>query len=184
MGFEVPIRHILSPTLSIDMVQRVLQWEGQKRCFGRKRQGPHGREMLLKWNFNGIYFGEEKMKTKEDKRMVKLAFFQNCHFWTRPLYPLESPSKKLRIHFLVHGGSSWSTFGLHLVRAHRLCQLIFSKNRIMKSDHEKKPPSMVRLHGPSCKPTLGLLWISALVGHEFQSRTRQRLVWRISWKMN
>jgi hypothetical protein len=35
--FEVPKRHILRPTLSIDMVQRVLWWERQKRDSGRKK---------------------------------------------------------------------------------------------------------------------------------------------------
>ena len=37
--FEVPKRHVLRPKLSIDIVQRVLQWERQKRCSSRKRQG-------------------------------------------------------------------------------------------------------------------------------------------------
>ena len=38
LKFEIPKIHILRPTLSIDMIQRVLQWERQqKRCFGRKK---------------------------------------------------------------------------------------------------------------------------------------------------
>ena len=40
MEFKVPKRHILRPTLSIDMVQRLLQLERQNMCFGRKKQGP------------------------------------------------------------------------------------------------------------------------------------------------
>jgi hypothetical protein len=40
MEFEIPKRHILRPTLSTNMVQRVLWWERQKRYYGRKRQGP------------------------------------------------------------------------------------------------------------------------------------------------
>jgi hypothetical protein len=40
MEFEVLKRQIIRPTLSIDMVQRVLRWERQKRCSGRKEQGP------------------------------------------------------------------------------------------------------------------------------------------------
>jgi hypothetical protein len=40
MEFEVPKRHSLRPTLSFDMVRHVLQWERQKRCSGRKTQGP------------------------------------------------------------------------------------------------------------------------------------------------
>ena len=39
MEFEVPKRHILRPTLSIDMVKRVLRRERQKRCSSRIRQG-------------------------------------------------------------------------------------------------------------------------------------------------
>ena len=37
--FEVPKGHLLRPTLSTDMVQRVLWWERQK--------GHYGKEMLL-----------------------------------------------------------------------------------------------------------------------------------------
>jgi hypothetical protein len=40
MEYEIPKGHILRHTLSIDMVQRVLQWERQKRCSSRKRDGP------------------------------------------------------------------------------------------------------------------------------------------------
>ena len=50
------------------------------------------------------------MKTREDKRMVKLEFFS---FKTTLLGHV---SKSKHIHFLVHGHSSWSTFDLHLVR--------------------------------------------------------------------
>ena len=38
MEFEVPKRHISRPTLSVDMVQRVLQWE---------RQEAHGKENVV-----------------------------------------------------------------------------------------------------------------------------------------
>ena len=104
--FEVPKRHILGPTLSTDMVKRVLRWERQSRCYGRKRQGP----IADKYYCNGFwmnYFWEEKMKTKEDKnngQTFKIALFELI--W-----------KKKHIHFLVRGHSSWSTFGLHLVRS-------------------------------------------------------------------
>ena len=37
----------LRATLSIDMVQWVLRWERLKRCFGRKKAGAHGREMVV-----------------------------------------------------------------------------------------------------------------------------------------
>ena len=39
MVFEGPQRHILRPTLSMDTVQQVMQWERQKMCSSRKRQG-------------------------------------------------------------------------------------------------------------------------------------------------
>ena len=50
------------------------------------------------------------MKTREDKRMVKLDFFSFKisfigHIIIKLVYSL-----------LMHGHSSWSTFGLHLVR--------------------------------------------------------------------
>ena len=49
------------------------------------------------------------MKTREDKRMVKLEFFSKQLFWG--IY-----KKKSTHSLLVHGHTSWSTFGLHLVR--------------------------------------------------------------------
>ena len=50
------------------------------------------------------------METREDKRMVKLEFFFKTTLFGHIL------QKNQHIHFLVHGHSSWSTFGLHLVR--------------------------------------------------------------------
>ena len=52
-----------------------------------------------------FFSAEEKMKRKE---WSKLGFCQNCPFWTYV-------QKNQRIHFWVHGHSSWSTFGLYLV---------------------------------------------------------------------
>ena len=70
MKFEVSKRQILKPTLSIDMVQWVLWWERQKSCSSiKKRQGPMVEKCFYK------FFLEEKNKTREDKRMVKLDFF-------------------------------------------------------------------------------------------------------------
>ena len=35
------------------------------------------------WKFDEIVYGEEKMKTREDKRVVKLDFnFQDFPYWT------------------------------------------------------------------------------------------------------
>ena len=50
------------------------------------------------------------MKSREDKRMIKLDLLINCLFWTYSI------NKNRRIPFLVHGHSSLSTFNLHLVR--------------------------------------------------------------------
>ena len=44
--FKVLKRHILRPTLSIDMIQHVLQWERQKRCFGRRRHEPMAKKLM------------------------------------------------------------------------------------------------------------------------------------------
>ena len=82
MEFEVPKWPNFKPTLSTLMVQWVLQWEKQKRCSNSKRQGCMAKKCwynhFFGWN---LFWGEEKMKTREDKRMVKLDFFsQNCLF--------------------------------------------------------------------------------------------------------
>ena len=45
--FKVPTRHILRPTLSTNMVKRVLQWERQKRCYARKKARAHGTKVML-----------------------------------------------------------------------------------------------------------------------------------------
>ena len=75
MEFEVPKRHILRPTLSTDTVQRVSQWERQKRCSSRKRQGPMTKKYCYSKFLMNSFYGEEKMKTRDDKRMVKLDSF-------------------------------------------------------------------------------------------------------------
>jgi hypothetical protein len=41
MVFGVPERHIRRVTF---MMQRVLRWERQKRCYDRRKAGVHGRE--------------------------------------------------------------------------------------------------------------------------------------------
>jgi hypothetical protein len=62
--FEVPKNHTLRSKLSTDMLQRVMQWERQKRCFGGNMQGP----MAEKYYYNKClmkFFGEEKMETND-----------------------------------------------------------------------------------------------------------------------
>ena len=66
MEFKVPKKHILGPTLSTNMVQRVLRWERQKKCYGRKKQGLMA-ETYYYIFFNEILLGEEKMKIKKTK---------------------------------------------------------------------------------------------------------------------
>ena len=102
MEFKVPQRQILRPTLSTNMVQRVLRWERQKRCPGRKRQWP----MTKKCNYSDYYYyiiiilfyleGGDKMMTREWSNLIMV--FENCPsqayintfiFWCRviPLGP-------------------------------------------------------------------------------------------------
>ena len=77
MEFEIPNRHILRPTSSVDMIQRVLRWERQKRCYGRKNSRAHDRENCSIQILIHSFGGEEKMKTKEWSNLV---FLQKCSF--------------------------------------------------------------------------------------------------------
>jgi hypothetical protein len=55
---------------------------GKRSALVEKNRGPWQRNDV-RINFNEIFFGEKKMKRREEKRMVVLAFyFQNCPFWT------------------------------------------------------------------------------------------------------
>ena len=121
----------------------------EKWCSDRKKQGP----MTKKYRSNKLlmnFFGERKMKTEEDERMIKLDFFQNCPFWTY--------IKNINTFtFCVHGHSSWPTLSLHLVKGPKTLEIIiFREIRPWKLDHQvgpwkKRPSSMVRLHGSWCK---------------------------------
>ena len=106
MEFKVPKIHILRPTLSFDMVQRVLRWERQRRCSSSKRQGP----MVNKFCYNkvlmNLFFGgrkyEDKVKTRW--RQEKTKEWSNFKFSKFPFLNV--------IHFWVHGrslGSIWFT---------------------------------------------------------------------------
>jgi hypothetical protein len=57
-------------------------------------------------------FGKENMKTREDKRIVKLDFL---FFSKLPSWSTHKEKNIYHIHFLVHDHSPWSTFNLHLV---------------------------------------------------------------------
>jgi len=63
MEFEISKRHTLKPTLFTIMVQQVLWWERQQRCYDRKRQGSLARNIVI-INTNEIILG----KKNEDKR--------------------------------------------------------------------------------------------------------------------
>ena len=89
---------------------------------------------------------------REDTRMFAFEFFQNCPFWTY----IKDISTFI---FLVHAHSSWFIFSLHLVRGPKTLQIDFfkgsyRKSQTMKSDHGKRPSSMVQRHGPWYKPAL------------------------------
>jgi hypothetical protein len=79
MEFEVSNKRILRLMLSNDMVQWVLQWERQKRCSCRKRQGP----MAKKCYYNKLIMIFFRGREDEDKIMVKHDFFfKMANFWT------------------------------------------------------------------------------------------------------
>ena len=65
MEFEISKRHILGFTLSIEMVKWVLRWERQKRCSGKKRQGPMAEEYYYNKVLMNFYL------KNEDKRRLK-----------------------------------------------------------------------------------------------------------------
>ena len=61
MRFEVPKRCILRPTLSTDIVQHVLRWERQNKCYGRKKARARGREILLHVEIScNTFWGKER----------------------------------------------------------------------------------------------------------------------------
>ena len=76
MEFEVPKRHILRPTLSIDMLQRILQWERQRSFSSWKRQGPWQRNVILIFLF--LFFAKcfcsykERMEEEEGEEGEKV----------------------------------------------------------------------------------------------------------------
>ena len=74
MKFEVYKRYTQRPTLSTDMVQRILCWERQMRCSDKDRTGPMvGKcccNIFMMILFFVFYFGEKKMQTKEQSNLV------------------------------------------------------------------------------------------------------------------
>ena len=78
-----PKIHILKPTLSTNMVQRVLLWERQTRCSSRKRQGSMTKECyhnnLLMNSFSRGREDEDKRRQENDQTWFffpsKLSYF-------------------------------------------------------------------------------------------------------------
>ena len=76
-----------------------------------KGKGPWRRKLFMDvfiYLFIFLGGGEEKMKTIQWSNLA-FSFFQIAFFGAYIL-------KNQYIHFLVHGQSSWSIFGLYLVR--------------------------------------------------------------------
>ena len=105
---------------------------GPQKCGGRRKRGiliEKGRQgpRVERWChgfFIMNFFGEEKRKTREDKRMVKFDFFAKTILLGHIL--------RNSAHILsVHGHSSWSTFGLDLVRDSKALSIDFLRNQTM-----------------------------------------------------
>ena len=136
MEFEVPKRHISRPTLSTGMIQQVLWWERQRRCYSRKKQGPIAEKCFCnKFLMKFYQGGEDEDKRRQEKGQTWIYFFTKLSFLD--IYFLNQ-----HIHFLVHDHSTYSTFSLHLVRGPKTLSIeFFEKIRPWmldpKSDHEK-----------------------------------------------
>ena len=139
MGFEVPKRYILRPTLFMHTVQQVLWWERQKRRFGEIRQGP----MVEKWCCNDFLM---VFLRSEEKRRQEMVNFDLIWFDFSKLPLLDICYKKIKPF------TFWCMvipLGPHLVytywRAQRLCIYFFLKYRTM--DHEMSPWKKTIFHG-------------------------------------
>ena len=83
MEFELPKRHILRPTLSTDMVQRVLMGERQKGALVETCKDPW-HKMNVNIRFEWFFSWEEKRTQWNRKEWSSsiFFFFQICPFWT------------------------------------------------------------------------------------------------------
>ena len=112
MEFEVSKRRILRPTLSTGTHPTGFALgEIKKRRTSRKRQG----SMAKKWCYNNnnklneFFLG--KRRWRQEKTWERSNFFLLSKLPFLNIYQ----KKNQHIHFWVHGHSSWSTFGSHLV---------------------------------------------------------------------
>ena len=116
MELEVPKRHVFMSTLSTVMVERVSQWESQKKFSSSKCQGTmaekcHFRKKSIFFSFflPNVFI---VMKKEGKKKGSKVKHEENSQNY--PLWPYIKKNK--HIHFWVHGHFSLSMFSLHLVR--------------------------------------------------------------------
>ena len=151
MEFKVPKRHILKPIYLLTWSIGFLWRERQKRCFGRKRQGP----MVKKCYYNEFLMNILWRREDEDKRRHENGWTWICflkttrfgHILKKSVHPFfgawvllvhiwftssEGPKGFVNFFFKKSGHGSWT----------------------IKSDHGKMPSSMVQLHGPWCKLAL------------------------------
>jgi hypothetical protein len=75
--------------------------------------------------------------------IIFFLFFQNYPFWTCGW------KKTSTLTFLVHGYSSWSTFGLHLVRGPNTLYIDFWRNRIIEVGQSSRTMEKAIFHGPT-----------------------------------
>ena len=83
MEFEAPKRHVLRPTLSINKVQRVLRWDRQNSCSGRKKnKGPWQRNTIIVIFYFFIFLlgGGRKDEDKRREKNGRTSIFPKMHF--------------------------------------------------------------------------------------------------------
>ena len=122
MEFKLPEWHILG-------LHYPLTWSnmfcGGRAAMVEKRQGP----IVEKWCYNKIwmifFLVEEKMKTREDNKLVKLEFFQTCPFWA---YIKKINTFIIWCMVISLGPRSIYTYW----RTPKALEMDFSKNQIMK----------------------------------------------------
>ena len=127
MKLEVPKRHVLKPTLSIVMVQWVLQWGEAKEVLSLQMSKDQGRRMPFYFLFlltKGFHSYKERREeegemVKHEKKIPKIALFGHIF-------------KNQHIHLWVHGDFSWSTSSFTPSQGPTFFKIAFSRNRTMK----------------------------------------------------
>ena len=122
---------------------------GKRSALVRKGKGPWQRNIVMMkfwWNFFG---GKEDGDKRRPKNMVKLDWFFIFPFPKLPFLGIYETHQ--HVHMLVHGHSSWSTFGLHLVKGPKgFVHQVFLRNRTMEKGHLPWPGFMSHgVNGPS-----------------------------------